>query len=637
MDSQQNTSAAAPAGTPPPAAGQPSGNPDVNAMANPAAAGAMQGATSASLYCGNLHPDVTEAMLFEIFNQIGMVASIRVCRDAATRRSLGYAYINFHNVPEAERAMDQLNYSSIKGRAIRLMWSQRDPSLRKSGVGNIFIKNLEKNIDNKSLHDTFSSFGNILSCKVVTDEGGNSLGYGFVHYERKQDAEEAIKTLNGMLLNGKVVYVGPHIPKRDRMSKAEELRRNFTNVYVKNMDPSVDSEGLYKLFEEFGPIVSHVVMTGEDGQSRCFGFVNFQNHEDAVKAVEEMDGKEVNGKKLYVSRAQKKSERREELKHRYDLRRQEQMNKYQGVNLYIKNLPEGIDDAKLHSMFSKFGNITSTKVAVDENRNSKGFGFVCYSSPDEATKAVTAMNGEMVEGKPLYVALAQRKEVRRQQLEAQYAQRAQLRMAQAPGMIPGQVYPNMFFNPMMGAGTARGFPMYPGQMMRPRWNPQQQPGRPYGFPYGAAQMQPRPNRRGPRQTGVPPTSRPPTNGVAAVPIAGQRSRPGYQKWQNPPMRNPRGDMPPGPADALDPSALASASPDHQKRILADRIFLMIQRHQPEYAGKITGMLLDDMDTSELLHLIDTPQSLYAKMDDAMVALKKHEAVGGGAPVEAGAK
>lgn len=138
----------------------------------------------ASLYVGDLHPDVTEAMLYDKFSSVGALLSLRLCRDVVTRRSLGYAYVNYHSPADAERALDTMNFDILKGQPIRIMWSQRDPSLRRSGVGNVFIKNLDKNIDNKAMYDTFSAFGNILSCKVALDENGISKGFVLVELKK---------------------------------------------------------------------------------------------------------------------------------------------------------------------------------------------------------------------------------------------------------------------------------------------------------------------------------------------------------------------------------------------------------------------------------------------------------------------
>ncbi|CAN9503921.1 unnamed protein product [Ophioblennius macclurei] len=606
----------------------------------------------ASLYVGDLHKDITEAMLYEKFNPAGAILSIRVCRDMITRRSLGYAYVNFQQPADAERALDTMNFDVVKGRPVRIMWSQRDPSLRRSGVGNIFIKNLDKSIDNKALYDTFSAFGNILSCKVVCDENG-SKGYGFVHFETQEAAERAIEKMNGMLLNDRKVFVGRFKSRKEREAELGARAKEFTNVYIKNFGEDMDDEKLRDVFSKFGSAMSSRVMIDDTGKSRGFGFVSFERHEDAQKAVDEMNGKELNGKLIYVGRAQKKVERQTELKRKFEQMKQDRMTRYQGVNLYVKNLDDGIDDERLRKEFSPFGTITSAKVMTEGGR-SKGFGFVCFSSPEEATKAVTEMNGRIVATKPLYVALAQRKEERQAHLTNQYMQRmASVRAVPNPVINPYQPAPpsGYFMAAIPQAQNRAAYYPAAGQMAQlrpsPRWATQgvrpqhfqnmpgaMRPSAPRPQTFGAMRPASVPRMMSNQRVAQTMGPRPPVNAAAAVntPVRGV---PQYK--YTPGVRNPQQHMSTQPQvnmqqpavhvqgqEPLTASMLAAAPPQEQKQMLGERLFPLIQSMHPSLAGKITGMLLE-IDNSELLHMLESPESLRSKVDEAVAVLQAHQA------------
>merc|ERR1712180_105297 len=444
------------------------------------------------------------------------------------------------------------NFDVLKGRPIRIMWSQRDPSLRRSGVGNVFIKNLDKSIDNKAMYDTFSAFGNMLSKTITQEAEAGNKGFGFVHFETEEAAMNAIQKVNGMLLNEKKVFVGRFVPRKEREKELGEKAKKFTNVYIKNFGEDLGDEKLKEVFSKFGKITSYKVVkdrdvrgeegedmldAGPDGKNKGFGFVSFEDSESAEKAVDELNGVEMFGKTLYVGRAQKKAERQQELKKKFEQLKLE----------------------RLRKEFAPYGTITSAKVMNEEGR-SKGFGFVCFSSPEEATKAVTEMNGRIIVAKPLYVALAQRKEDRKAHLASQYIQRmAGMRMQQMGGMqqmgmggyfMPTMPQPQRFFTP----AQIRAQPRWPQQQAVPR--PGGMPGMGMGGmgmgggvgPRGPRVGGPRVGQQQPRpmtQPGPQPMTMMARPGMPPVPMVGAQVRPQQSFKYTPTARTPPAQVMPG--------------------------------------------------------------------------------------------
>jgi len=641
----------------------------VGAQAGPAVGGGRAVPPgNATLYVGDLEPEVLEKQLAEHFGSAGAILSVRVCRDSTTKRSLGYAYVNFQNPADAEKVLATINQPDEEGspknfcllgdKVIRVMPCIRDPTARKTGKGNVFIKGLSDKVDSINLRAAFADFGKILSTKVATTPEGKSKGYGFVHFEDEKAALEAVSKVNGMLIDDKEVSVELWKPQNERT-------QHYRNLYIKHFNKELSEEVVRSVFEQFGKIVSFLFRKDEStGEGKGFAFCAYENHDEAVRA-EDLHGKEheicAPGKTLYVARAQKKSERRRVIENKIKEQRA-QFAKY--TNFYVKHLDDDITSERLREVFSQFGEIVSAKVMTNPGTNtSRGFGFVCFKERRDAFMAQTTMGNHVGElsakgNKPLYMNVAQAKDQRRQQLESRFSNPYQGGRGQGNfrggrgggwngGNMGGQGMMNNFgpygYNGMSsGAMPMSGNPMQwaqqRGGMSAPNMNIGA--GRGGGVPAGGFSMPSFPQQMGfggqpqygmmnpmmggnsmgaggfPQQFagGVPPRANPARGGMAGgFPVAGA---PGGV----PPQMQQR----PLPTGAAPQPTRGGPVPASEKNALGERLYNRIRENQPQLAPKITGMLLE-MDYADIVQLLEQPAMLREKVEEAVAVLRQHAA------------
>jgi polyadenylate-binding protein len=147
-------------------------------------------------------------------------------------------------------------------------------------------------------------------------------------------------------------------------------------------------------------------------------------------------------------------------------------------------------------------------------------------------------------------------------------------------------------------GPGRGGMGGPGNMGPPRGYPPQQQMRQGGPPPPNVKYTNQVRNQPPMQMGGPPMGHP------------------MHVQQQPHPNMPR------PSDGLDHNALAQADFSTQKNMIGEKLYPLVMLHQPEFAGKITGMLLE-MDNAELLHLLESPEALQSKVHEAMTVLQQH--------------
>uniref|UniRef100_A0A182YAG1 Splicing factor 3B subunit 4 n=1 Tax=Anopheles stephensi TaxID=30069 RepID=A0A182YAG1_ANOST len=162
----------------------------------------------ATIYVGGLDDKVTETLLWELFVQSGPVVNVHMPKDRVTQMHQGYGFVEFLGEEDADYAIKIMNMIKLYGKPIRV--NKASAHQKSLDVGaNIFIGNLDLEVDEKLLYDTFSAFGVILQTpKIMRDpETGNSKGFAFINFASFEASDAAMDAMNGQYLCNRPISV----------------------------------------------------------------------------------------------------------------------------------------------------------------------------------------------------------------------------------------------------------------------------------------------------------------------------------------------------------------------------------------------------------------------------------------------
>merc|ERR1712226_543886 len=205
----------------------------------------------ATIYVGGLDEKVNESLLWELFVQAGPVDNVHMPKHRVTMMHQGYGFVEFLTEEDADYSIKIMNMIKLYGKPIRV--NKASAHQKNLDVGaNIFIGNLDPEVDEKLLYDTFSAFGVILTTpKIQGDpETGNSKGFAFINYASFEASDVAIDSMNGQYLCNRAISIS-YAFKKD--SKGER-HGSAAERLLAAQNPLSQADRPHQLFADAPPI-----------------------------------------------------------------------------------------------------------------------------------------------------------------------------------------------------------------------------------------------------------------------------------------------------------------------------------------------------------------------------------------------
>ncbi|XP_035472390.1 ELAV-like protein 3 isoform X3 [Scophthalmus maximus] len=319
-----------------------------------------------NLIVNYLPQNMTQEEFKSLFGSIGEIESCKLVRDKITGQSLGYGFVNYVDPNDADKAINTLNGLKLQTKTIKVSYAR--PSSASIRDANLYVSGLPKTMSQKDMEQLFSQYGRIITSRILVDQvtAGISRGVGFIRFDKRNEAEEAIKGLNGQKPLGAAEPITVKFANNPSQKTGQALLTQLYQTAARRY-----TGPLHHQTQRFSVIPS--LGKGPDPNSSSKPILdNLLNASYGVK--------------------------------RFSPITIDSMTSLAGVNLtgptgagwciFVYNLSPEADESVLWQLFGPFGAVTNVKVIRDFTTNKcKGFGFVTMTNYDEAAMAIASLNG----------------------------------------------------------------------------------------------------------------------------------------------------------------------------------------------------------------------------------------------------
>ena len=550
----------------------------------------------------------------------------------------------------ANKCRHEMNQKKIKNTNIRIMREERYfLQKNKDTKNNLYIKNIPNKKDAREIYEYFLQYGDIFSLKVNDNEAGDFPKTALLTYYKEEDAKKCMEQNS----NKKIWDSDMEVQYKNQNDKGfynynnynynyhsgynnNNYNNNYKNknlkINITNLPDNYTDKEISKLCEEFGKCeICDIKTNTRNGK---FAIVKFTKESEAKEALEKLNNKEVENKKLIVKELHYNNHNYNNNFNNYNNYNKRPGNfqffynfpipkieePYQKNNLYVCNIPPMATKEDLEKTFGQYGQIKNIKLDEDETITketkekvkflNKGFGYVLFEKAEDAKKALESLAGKYIIGfenyfKPLIVENYFPRDKRNITQGTNYYNISNPQMIYSN--IPGQFIPPPSYMVPIPMGMN---PIPNNQLM------QQQ----YIFPQGNFKGGFRKfNNRG--------------RGGNRGGKNNQRRNNNYNNVNNN-YNNNMNNMNKKEEEKkieFDHESFNKIESEEEKRdFLGEKLFNLIQENKTlkekkgdsETVGRITGMILGIQDINEIIDILERPSKLDSRIKEAFELLEK---------------